>query len=477
MNEDEIYVGTNNGIYKIDYYSSELKIYDESVRGKINSDLSKDLNIFKIKFIESPLELPETHIGTVTDFAYNRNYLFVVSRGDLLIYENKPYKFTAYGSVRSISKNSIGSYSGIFINGNKLKKLYYTDGQIKEFDSITFVCYNGLAEFKNGQEKILYDNDASKFSNAEYGIISDIFSIGNSNYLAISSDGIYLYKYKLNSFSLIYSNEKKVIPIKNKIKNRIQNVNEFHFVDGDKYVSLNTNSLSTKVLYDNFDYSISDILECSNDGNIFYAISENNFLLKLKRSENKFEMLNKYQMSFPAHTISDVGDLIFLSANDGLSLFVKSFDKMFEKIINDEFNSNAVFKSDNDISFGSIHGVYKIENINEYQKNSYLQNITPSKKITNNSEILIIIIIFIILVILILKRSDRKNLSNGELVVEIKKFISKNLRKVTLALLQDEFGLDYNAINNLQKGFSPAKFIKQERNIRAKDMFLKNQPI
>lgn len=475
--ENEIYVSSNDGIYKIDYYSSELIIHDESVRGTINSNLSKNLNIFKIKFINPPINLPEPYTGTVTDFAYNNNYLYVVSKGDLLIYENKPYKFLPYGSVRSISKNSIGTYSGILINGNKLKKPYYTDGQIKEFDSITFICYNGLAEFKNGQEKILYDNDNSKFSNAEYGIISDIFSIGNSNYLTISSTGIYRYDYNLNSFSLIYSNEKKIIPIKNKIQNRIQNDNEFHFIDGDKYLSLDTNTLSTKVLYDNFDYTISDLLECSNDGNIFYGISENNSLLKFRRSENTFELLNKYQMSFPAHTISDVGDLVFLSGNDGLSLFVKSIDKMYDRIITDEFNINAVFKSNNDISFGSIHGVYKIENVNEYQKSSYLQNIIPSNDTTNDVKIFIMIMICLILFILILKRSNRKNLSNEELVVEIKKFISKNLRTVTLSLLQDEFDLDYSAINNLQKGFSPAKFIKQERNSRAKDMFLKNEPV
>ena len=70
-----------------------------------------------------------------------------------------------------------------------------------------------------------------------------------------------------------------------------------------------------------------------------------------------------------------------------------------------------------------------------------------------------------------------KNLSNEELVIEIKKFIVKNLTTVTLITLQDKFNLDYNAINNLQKGFSPAKFIKQERNSKAKELFLKEESI
>ena len=55
----------------------------------------------------------------------------------------------------------------------------------------------------------------------------------------------------------------------------------------------------------------------------------------------------------------------------------------------------------------------------------------------------------------------------------------KNGQKVQVSLssLQDKFNLDYNAINNLQKEFSPAKFIKQERNNKAKEMFLKNEPV
>ncbi|MDA9126745.1 hypothetical protein N9J80_08215, partial [Flavobacteriaceae bacterium] len=127
-------------------------MHDKSVEGIINPDLSKNLG-FKIEFIDSPIPLPNSYMSTVTDFAYHRNSLYVVTKGDLLEYENKPYKFSPHGSVRSISKNSIGTYSGVYINGNKLKKTNYTDGQIREFDSITFVCYNGLTVVKDATEK------------------------------------------------------------------------------------------------------------------------------------------------------------------------------------------------------------------------------------------------------------------------------------------------------------------------------------
>ena len=476
LHENKVYVGSNDGVYIVDAFNGKLTMYDESVKGTINSNLSKNLIGFKINFIDSPIPIPEPYLKTVTDFAYKGNYLYIIAKGDLIIYETKPYKFYPHESVRSISKNSIGTYSGVYINGSKLKKTNYTNGRIKEFDSITFICYNGLLEYRDGQEKILYNNDNSKFSSNKYGIISDIFSIENSDYLAISSKGIYTYNHKLNRFNLIYSSEKKIIPIKNKIENRILNNNEFHFIDDDKYLSIHTKNLKTRVVYDNFEHKLIDVLECSIDGNIFYGITENKSLLKFKRQVEGLVLINTYQLSSPAHTISDVGDLIFFSSNDGLSVFVKSTEEIFERVIIDEFNKYATYKSKNSISFGSIHGVYKIENITEFQKSSFLQNVVQNAYYSYKNEILILFFSLILLII-IYKSMKKKNLSNEELVIEIKKFIGRNLATVTLNSLQEKFDLDYNAINNLQKGFRPAKFIKQERNKKAKFMFTKNDPI
>ena len=51
--ENELYVSSNSGIYKIDYDDSEyfkLKLFDKSISGPIKSDFTKDNN-FKIKYI------------------------------------------------------------------------------------------------------------------------------------------------------------------------------------------------------------------------------------------------------------------------------------------------------------------------------------------------------------------------------------------------------------------------------------------
>ena len=73
------------------------------------------------------------------------------------------------------------------------------------------------------------------------------------------------------------------------------------------------------------------------------------------------ELIKKTPINLTAHTISDFGNLIFLTGNNGLSIYDKNKRKMFDGYILDEFNKNAVYKSENEISFGSIHGVYSFK--------------------------------------------------------------------------------------------------------------------
>ena len=229
--ENELYISSNKGVFKVNPSAEDLTIYDKSITGPINSIFQKNNN-FIVKFTDkSPIVYPELYAKSITDFAYLDNNLFVIARGKLLVYSNLTYSFKSIGSVRSISDNGVGSYAGVYINGNILEKITYTDGQIKEFDSITFVCYNGLLSIKDNIETKLYNNDNSIRTKGEYGAISNIYDIGNSIYLAISDKGIYKYYYKTNTFDLIYTNQDKIIPVRNKIDSRIKDRGEFHFIE------------------------------------------------------------------------------------------------------------------------------------------------------------------------------------------------------------------------------------------------------
>ena len=480
--DDEIYIGSNKGIFTIDKLNEDLSLVENSTIGAVNSSLEYDKS-HKIQFLSPPRDLTEKYNYSVTDYLYNRNKLYVVSKGDLLIFEVNPYRYKPVGSVRSITKNSLGTYNGVYINDNKLE-VKYTDGQIREFDSITFICYNGLISYKNGVEKILYNNSNTIINNQSiYGRISDIFHIGEHNYILISGDkssslngdnGIYKYNYKSNNFELIYASKKNVIPVKNKIYDRIKNSKEFHFIDNESYYSLDLIDFSVSLIHKAISTKIIDILEDSDDGSIFFGITENNKLLKLEIDYEGLKVIKSFRMNNSAHTISDVGEILFISGNNGLSFFDKSSEKIFDNIIIDEFNKGAFYRSGDNISFGSIHGVYKLENISKFKTTGFINNYLEPKK---DQDISLYFFIFIsissIFIAFILRK--KRNISNQEVISNIKIYIKKNLKNVTLDSIQDKFGLDYYELNRLNKDFKPAKYIKKEREKTANRMFLNGE--
>ncbi|MDE0967627.1 MAG: hypothetical protein OR998_05950 [Flavobacteriaceae bacterium] len=472
--ENELYVSSNEGVFRVNPSGEDLTIYDKSITGPINSIFQKNNN-FKIKFTDkSPIAYPELYVKSITDFAFLENDLFVIARGKLLIYSNLTYSFKSIGSVRSINDNSVGTYGGVYINGNKLEKITYTDGQIKEFDSITFVCYNGLLSFKDNIETKLYNNDNSIRTKGEYGAISNIFEIGNSNYLLISDKGLFNYDYNSNNFKLIYTASKKIIPLRNKIESRIKDRGEFHFIDDKKYISINVNSNIIEIIDGNIGFEINDILESDINGNDFYAISNNNLLLSLKRTTEGLSLSKKIPIINTAHTISDYDNLIFLSGNNGLSVFEKTKEKIINSYIVDEFNSNAVYKEKNKISFGSIHGVYSIDNVLDFERNLIFKDY----KINSQKPYLYFVaLIFIFILIIIIKKLNKKHISDDQLISNIKRFINKNLSIVTLKMLESEFNLDYNDINSINKNFKPAKYIKILRLELTKKMLLNGKSI
>jgi hypothetical protein len=471
---DNIYVSSNEGLFLIAPDFKTLSLFDNSLLSSVNSDFSLKKSS-KISFILSPLELPFGYDKTVTDFAYFGNFLCVISKGDLLIFKKNLYEFVPFGSVRSLSKNSIGSYGRVLINGKELEKINYTDGQIKEFDSITFICYNGLLSVKNRKESILYDNNNSKNANAVYGDIIDIFSLTKTEFIVISNKGIYKYDLSLNEFNLIYSNKSEIIPIRNKIESRIKFSNEFHFIDENQYMVLNTNSLLVSNYLD-FSMDIIAILEDSNDGSFFYALDDKSNLFTFSATINGLQLQNTKNLDIQFHTISDYGDFLFLTGNSGLGIFNKSIKKFYKNVIIDEFNKNAVFKSKDEIKFGSVHGFYTFYDVNKFIKSSLLIDYKVDTKSNISIYFFVGLLIFATALILVYEYNKKpKNLSNEERIIELKMYILKNLNNVTLKTLSDNFDMDYHALNNLQKEFIPAQFIKRLRQKKAKELFLKNK--
>ena len=197
-------------------------------------------------------------------------------------------------------------------------------------------------------------------------------------------------------------------------------------------------------------------------------------MLSLKRTKDGLKLGEKFPIESSAHTISDYENLVFLSGDKGLSIFEKTKKKIYDNYIIEEFNKGAIYKENNKISFGSIHGVYTIDDIKDFEKSLIFKDF----KIKNNKNFLYLgVFLFIFILIIIIRVLSKKNITDEQLILSIKRFIRKNLSSVTLKMLEVEFNLDYNEINSINKNFKPAKYIKTERLDLTKNMLLNKKSI
>ena len=90
------------------HVNSNEEILDLGVANPFSEILKN--NNYKVKFVKSPIAYPELINKTTTDFAYLDNDLYLIARGQLLIYNSLTYSFKPFGSVRSITENAVGHY-------------------------------------------------------------------------------------------------------------------------------------------------------------------------------------------------------------------------------------------------------------------------------------------------------------------------------------------------------------------------------
>ena len=97
----------------------------------IHSNHQKNRNA---EIVDQYFDLQEEYSNCISDLLIIDKDLFIISRGKLFVFRELWYNFSPYESVRTITKNYIGSYSGIFKGNDLVNYPTYTNGQIKEFE-------------------------------------------------------------------------------------------------------------------------------------------------------------------------------------------------------------------------------------------------------------------------------------------------------------------------------------------------------
>ena len=475
---ENIFLGTDKGIYKIDPLNNII-LFDNLTTGSINSSLKKkELNI---KFLNPPpfVPLQDEYLNSITDLLIRDKDLFIISRGKLFVFRELWYNFTPYESVRSITKNYIGSYSGIFKGKDLVNYPTYTNGQIKEFDDVTFICYDGLVEIINDQVNFIYDYN---LDDKKLGRFSNIFKLTESQFIVISSKGIFIYNTKNNGFKLIYeSNNSPIIPTRKIFRNGYE-FREFGFSFAYKN-SINLMNLETfEVSTLTFDQLGENIIDIVNKGLHYYLISEQKKLYKLSIEFNnptdseRNQIVDVINLDQLKHTIEMFNGYIVLTGNNGLSIYDTYNEKLFKRVLVEEFNKGSVYLDDKSLKIGGLYGVYSFENFDLNFKKTLQSMPTKSKPINFWMILFFMSLVLIgILTYLYISSRTQKNSAKKNLVDEIKDYIDKNISDITINLINEKFNLDYNQLYQLNNEFKPGKYISEQRQKIAAQLIKKDK--
>ena len=467
--EGSLFFGTNQGVYKLEK-GIQLVEHNPSVKGSITTNLKQET--LRISFTRAPKNIPIGEFGSsITAIQSFQNYVYVISRGKLLIFKNKLYSFSPYESVRSITTSYIGSYNGIFQRGEVLTYPPYTNGQIKEYDDITFICYDGIVAIRGDRQDILYDAPAG---NRTYGAIENIFKLQNGNYVVVSDLGLYLYNLEENLFQMIYDGrDGPIIPLRVSFRDGFEFKPGFWFGQNNTLYKINLSTYQVSTIQ-TFDAKIVDLVS---ERDIFYVLTSDQQITSLYSDNHRTFVVNKIPLTATYHTLEHKRNYLFISGDNGLSIYDLSKNQLYNNVVTDEFNRGAVFKTDDAISFGSIHGVYRFENIDLVVDSISTDYVINELDYRNDNVLMLIVILLGFAVLIYVFKNRRRSYNNQEMVIAIQNYVDKNLNKVDVISISEKFNIDNNLLYHLDPDFKPGDYIKQKRKEKALELFAKGLPV
>lgn len=349
-----IYTGTQDGIYKWDAINSELVSTEAGYVGlenKVKPVIESDvLANYESKQFSHLLPYPdeirdEFHAGT-------NDYFYIVSGGRLHIFDILPYSILYRNqSIRAISSNYVGTYSGIYHQGQALSFPDFTDGYIREYGDTAFICFNGLVRLTKNDTAIFFNatNVSTLIGNEDIGRVSDIMYMSKERSYYLASDkGLYHVDSIFSKATLIYSSSTKspVVFISDKF-------NIVHFAASNRILRYAQSSKRIDTMA-TFKDPIIDGLAI---GRVFYVVTKNNLfsLLTNGQIEDKADFRE-------AHTLLNLNDKeLLIASNYGLFQFNLE-NKKKDVIINAvEFNRRALYRNATRVYAGSINGLYVLD--------------------------------------------------------------------------------------------------------------------
>lgn len=479
--DGKIYAGSSDGMFefkeatpvKLNNKKGYLKI---DQKGNVIID-SNGIKYHQLQSMTHMLPYPtekreEYHAGS-------ESYFYITSGGRIHVYEILPYAYRLRNhSIRTISSNFTGTYSGIYYKDKLLNVPVsaFTDGYIREFNGKVFMCTNGLDVFN--MDGIIAGNKIMSLQLPKDYNFTPARDIHYNNkfkkYIVASG----------NRLSILDSSLKSVVEIfKAPQQDEIILLNEtfkyslFYFSSGNQLYLLD--------LSNNHIVRVNTIKETITDGNVQlqskYLLTSNGLYQQL--GEEDFTKMIELKK---AHTMLAISETeIVISTDEGLYIYRQNENKLQVLIPGVEFNKRALFLEKNKLYAGSINGLYildlgQIENIIGHSKKMLISDTLA--QIPTWFYITITILILILLSILITykrrlqKIQHKLNFANKDQNkpklsrTEIELYIQEYLPTASLKSIVSHFDTNNSMVYSVLSPDKPGDIIQQLRFAKVKEL-------
>jgi len=481
--DNKLFFGTSNGVQYYDNKTKTLKLINTHIVGAIDHYNGEFINI------NTPVDnlynhlLPINYSKSKSNTLVYRSDIYIICRGVLFVFNLKSYNVKPLPSIRSISKNYIGSYDGIYslINNEKIEFPTYTSSFIREFDGVTFINWDGLSIIdKNGQRNFYASNgEGIEIKDEIIGLANDVEKIDVNRFLLFTSYGVYLFNDKTLDFKQVLSASK--YGILNFIRsekdiNRASRV----FLHNDKTIFqyLPTTKELTKIA--SFDSFIVDVF--SNSASIYYVLTDKD-VRKIHLTEKKENYILFDNITLP-NNIGVFKNFVFVTSDVGLYLFDLKTKVGKELIIKEEFNKNAFFIDNNKLNLGSINGLYEFDNSTLTNLFNEQEDLQEKENIIIRKDKLLIYGLFILLLVAggflffrqkLINYNIKKEKYKGINQAQINEYIVSNISSVSINSICDHFELPVNKLYNLLGDKKPGDLIRDERLKIVRQMKIENK--
>lgn len=464
---DEVFIGSSIGVLK--WTPENLTLKDKSVLGNMKISSKKRNGYYYDNALINEINtskkfnylLPAEYSNHEIPFASLDNYLLLVVNGKLYLFNKLNYIKSLKGkSIRSISKNYVGTYTGIYKN-NKLQVDLpnYTNSYIREFGNEVIVNYDGISI----KDSIRVTEHRGVIGNFEYdgidlGYALDVFKFKNI-YILFTTKGIWRTTFKNKPTKIVEFEEVNRMDIENTpkfidfIESNDKEPPRILFYAEKSLELLNLNNFETT--------KIKTILNGAKDikrrNNSTYWIDKEN----LNTLDTNNQIISLLSNTYDFHTLYPINNnLIVLTSDLGLFKFnIQS--KELTKVLDNEFNRLALYQKNDTLYIGGVDGLIKYS----------IKDIIAFKPIKFNSSVdslyVTITVLSSIIVILIILYFNKKTVkieqNTPSIEDQINDYITNNLSSVSVVAIQKEFNISYRQLSNIYKPFGPGKKIQQLR--------------